>query len=217
MENQIKSKERVADFGEVYTNEREVKAMVDLVKGESERIDSRFLEPACGSGNFLVEVLTRKLKIIENKYFKNQIEFERYSFIAITSLYGIDILEDNANECRSNLFKLYESVYKDLYPKNYNNEFLKSIAFILKKNIIHGDALTLMRVDGSNLPIIFSEWSSFNGSMLKRRDFTLHELLENAPFEGETLFSDLHEEVFIPKPIREYPIVHYLKVGDVND
>jgi hypothetical protein len=217
MDNQIKSKERVANFGEVYTNEREVKAMVDLVKGESERIDSRFLEPACGSGNFLVEVLTRKLKIIENKYYKNQIEFERYSFIAITSLYGIDILEDNAIECRKNLLKLYEAKYKELYPKTYKNECLKSITYVIQKNIIHGDALTLIRVDGSKQPIVFTEWSALNGSMIKRRDFTLHELLENAPFEGETLFSDLHEEIFIPKPIKEFPIVHFLKVGEIND
>jgi hypothetical protein len=217
MDKQIKSKERVSDFGEVYTSEREVKSMIDLVKEEANRIDSRFLEPACGSGNFLIEVLTRKLKVVETKYSKNQIEFERYSVTAVSSLYGIDILEDNAKECRSNLFKLYERIYKDLYPKTFNNECLMTIIFILQKNIIHGDALTLMRVDGSNLPIIFSEWSSFNGSMLKRRDFTLHELLENAPFEGETLFSDLHEEIFIPKPIREFPIVHYLKVSELND
>ena len=111
---QIKSKKRVADHGEVFTSEREVNAMLDLVKSETENIDSRFLEPACGNGNFLAEVLRRKLNVVENRYAKSQIEFERYAILAISSIYGVDILEDNAVECRSRLFKIFESCYKNL-------------------------------------------------------------------------------------------------------
>lgn len=103
---QIKSKKRVADHGEVFTSEREVNAMLDLVKPETERIDSRFLEPACGNGNFLAEVLRRKLAVVKERYAKSQIEFERYAVLAISSIYGVDILEDNAVECRNRLFKI---------------------------------------------------------------------------------------------------------------
>ena len=96
----IKTRQRVADHGEVFTAEREVNAMLDLVKPETERIDSRFLEPACGSGNFLIEVLRRKLAVVEERYGKGQLEFERYAIVAIGSIYGVDLLEDNAAECR---------------------------------------------------------------------------------------------------------------------
>ena len=98
---QIKSKDRVANHGEVFTNIREVNAMLDLVKDETHRIDSRFLEPACGTGNFLIEVLRRKLEVVESRYKKSKIEFERYSILALSSIYGIDILEDNLKECKT--------------------------------------------------------------------------------------------------------------------
>ena len=92
---QIKSKKRVAEYGEVFTAEREVKAMCDLVAQECDRIDSRFLEPACGDGNFLAEILTRKLTTVKKLYKSNPYDFERYSVLAITSLYGVDIMQDN--------------------------------------------------------------------------------------------------------------------------
>ena len=106
--NQVKSKKRVADHGEVFTNEREVNAMLDLVKNETERIDSRFLQPACGNGNFLAEVLKRKIAVVDGRYSKSQLEWERYAVIAISSIYGVEILEDNANECRARLYKLFD-------------------------------------------------------------------------------------------------------------
>jgi type I restriction-modification system DNA methylase subunit len=115
MSDQVKSKKRVADHGEVFTSEREVNAMLDLVKQETERIDSRFLEPACGTGNFLVEILNRKLKIVKDRYKKSQIEFERNAIIAISSIYGVDILQDNAIECRDRLFEIFDVIYTRLY------------------------------------------------------------------------------------------------------
>ncbi|WP_293693396.1 hypothetical protein [uncultured Phascolarctobacterium sp.] len=105
-ERQVKSKERVANHGEVFTAEREVKAMCDLVKTETERIESRFLEPACGTGNFLAEVLSRKLAVVKNRYGKSPFDYERYSVLAMTSLYGVDILADNAQECRERLYDI---------------------------------------------------------------------------------------------------------------
>ncbi len=112
MSRSIKSKERVANFGEVFTNEREVKAMLDLVKDESERIDSRVLEPACGDGNFLAEVLRRKLNTVKIRYSKNLSDYEKYSIVAVSSIYGVELLEDNAEECRE---RLYTIIWNDAY------------------------------------------------------------------------------------------------------
>lgn len=205
----------MANHGEVFTNEQEVNAMLDLVKQETERIDSRFLEPACGNGNFLAEVLNRKLNEVENRYKKNQLDFERYSIIALSSIYGIDILEDNVFECRDRLYNIFDDRYSKLYKVNTRKECKESAMYILNKNIILGDALTLMRVDEKDKPIVFAEWSAVNGSMLKRRDFTLDELLRNSTSGDLGLFSDLGEEAFIPTPIKEYPLTHFLKIANV--
>lgn len=210
---QIVSKKRVADHGEVFTGVREVNAMLELVKRESERIDSRFLEPACGTGNFLVEVLKRKLEIVNKRYKKNQIEFERYSVIAISSVYGVDILEDNVQSCRERLFDIFNELYTSLYKSRTKNSCRTSVRFILSRNILWGDALSLKTPDEKAEPIIFSEWSLVNTNFIKRRDYTLANLLASQPFEGINLFSDLGEKAFIPKPVADHPVTHYLKIG----
>lgn len=207
MTNQVKSKERVALFGEVNTSEREVNAMLDLVKQETERLDSRFLEPACGDGNFLIEVLNRKLSVLSKEYKNNQYEFERNSIVILGSIYGIDIIEDNAKSARERLLNNFLEVYKRHFGKYLNDKLINSITFIIDKNIIHGDALTLRLVNSEN-PITFCEWAIIKNK-LKRRDFTLADLLAYSPFEKGTLFSDMKEEVFIPEPIKEYTLVNY--------
>jgi hypothetical protein len=212
MEKQVVSKKRVADHGEVYTGKREVNAMLDLVKQETERIDSRFLEPACGTGNFLAEILERKLRVVESRYRKSPLEYERNAVLAVTSIYGIDILEDNVIECRKRLFDIFVAKYNSLFK----NECLDTVKYILDHNIIWGDALTLMTVGDNPQPIIFSEWSPVNGSMIKRRDFAFHELVYYAGMREQPLFSDLGEEVFIPEPVKDYPLTHYLRLGDAE-
>ncbi len=143
---QVKTKQRVTDHGEVFTSEREVNAMLDLVKQETERIDSRFLEPACGTGNFLAEILQRKLEVVSQRYSKNQIDYERYSFLAVSSLYGIDILEDNIEYCRTRLFNIFNDHYRYLFKGKNKTEFLETIKFVLFRNIVLGDALTIKTV-----------------------------------------------------------------------
>lgn len=203
---QVKSKERVNDHGEVFTSEREVNAMLDLVKQETERIDSRFLEPACGTGNFLAEVLRRKLVVVESRYKQNQMDYERYALIAMSSIYGIDILLDNVEECRKRLFKVFEDFYQKLFKENCKDDYLRSIKFILSRNIIHGDALTLKRAGLVEEPIVFSEWSLVHRDQIKRRDFTMTTLLENQPMDEPNLFSDLGDEAFIPTPCAKHPL-----------
>jgi hypothetical protein len=214
---QVVSKQRVSDHGEVFTSEREVNAMLDLVKHETERIDSRFLEPACGHGNFASEILQRKLNIVESKYGINQPDFERYSIIAVSSIYGIDIIMDNVEDCRNRLYEIFNRRYSELYGDGCKSECFKSIRYILGKNIVWGDALTLRTVSDKKDPIVFSEWSAVNGSMIKRRDFTFHGLLQHEGMKELPLFSDLGEDVFIPRPLKEYPLTHFLRLADVEN
>lgn len=213
-DNQVKSKQRVADHGEVFTAQREVNAMLDLVKQETERIESRFLEPACGTGNFLVEILKRKLAVVENRYAKSQIEYERYAILAISSIYGVDILQDNVQTCRDRLLGIFTHYYLNNYKKEIKPEFLKAAEFILSKNILWGDALTLKTPDEKAKPIVFAEWSAVNGSMIKRRDYTLANLLQSQPIDAPNLFSDLGDKAFIPTPVGDFPLTHFLTLGE---
>lgn len=218
-QKQIKSKERVATHGEVFTADREVNAMLDLVKQETVRIESRFLEPACGNGNFLVKILERKLEVVKNRYLKSRTDYELYALIAVASLYGIEILQDNVDECKERLYTLFLQEYQSLFPEEHVNTetYLSSIRYVLDRNILWGDALTLKTPDKAS-PIIFSEWSALNGSgMIKRRDFTMDNLLRNQPMDGPNLFSDLGDEAFIPTPIAEYTPIHYTQLYSHED
>ncbi len=220
MVKHVVSKKRVSDHGEVYTREQEVNAMLDLVKPETERIDSRFLEPACGTGNFLVEILNRKLNVVKSCYKRNQSDYERYAFLAISSLYGIDILLDNIKTCQSRLFYQLDEQYSYFYQKKTKDTFRGVIRFVLERNIIRGDALTLQTVEDTPQPIVFAEWSFVRGNQIKRRDFAFHELL---PGEGNLpLFlhpapkSDQGETAFIPKPVKDYPLCHFMRIADAD-
>lgn len=207
---QVKSKKRVADHGEVFTSQREVNAMLDLVKQETERIESRFLEPACGDGNFLAEILNRKLTVVENRYKKSQLEFERNAITAVSSVYGIDILEDNVFACRQRLLDIFTNFYRRQFKDKVNPQCIDSARFILSKNIVWGDALDLRTVGENPAPIVFSEWSLVNGSFIKRRDFTFEHLVTK--IEG-SLFSDLGDDAYIPTPIKEFPLTHFLEIS----
>lgn len=209
MSTQVKTKKRVTDHGEVYTNEREVKAMLDLVKSETERIESRFLEPACGNGNFLAEVLIRKLNVVDARYKKSQQEWERYSVLAVSSIYGVDILEDNAEECRERLFLIYKEKYSKNFGTKIKSECLDSVKFLFKRNILWGDALDFTN-PVTKQPIIFSEWSAVNGVMLKRRDYMFRFLVEKS--YQTSLFNDLGEATAIDEPVKDFPLVHFLKL-----
>lgn len=226
---QVISKQRVADHGEVYTHPREVNAMLDLVKPETERIESRFLEPACGTGNFLVEILQRKLNVVANRYAKSQLEYERYAVLAVSSLYGIDILADNVDACRARLFELFDQRYTKLFKNRTKNDCRESVGFILSRNILHGDALTLKTVTAPPAPIIFSEWSAVNGSLIKRRDFVYADLVKfSSPPPPDDLFSpeninrtdknngiqqsDEGNYSYQVTPIKDYPLVHFLEL-----
>lgn len=229
MAQQVKSRQRVQDHGEVFTNEREVNAMLDMVKQETERIESRFLEPACGDGNFLAEVLRRKLAVVKKRYGKSLHEYERYAFIAVASLYGVELLQDNALACRQRLFDLFEAAYLPVCKKNPTPKYLDAIRYVLDRNIACGNALSMKCVDSAaqdtDEPIIFSEWSLATGDEVKRRDFRLDELVDDeVDRTGQaSLFSfDLtpHSEwvfdeetgAYIPEPIKEYPLTSLYEV-----
>ena len=208
---QVKSKKRVADHGEVFTNEREVNAMLDLVKHETERIDSRFLEPACGNGNFLAEVLRRKLKVVDQRYSNNQMDWERYAVIAVSSIYGVDILEDNAKECRERLYTIFDDFYTALFKDKCKEECRRSIRLLFDRNILWGDALDFTN-PSTKQPIVFSEWSAVNGSMLKRRDYMFKFLVEKS--HQFSLFNDEGNPAAIDEPVKDFPLVHFLKLSE---
>jgi len=212
-EQQVKSRQRVADHGEVFTSEREVNSMLDLVKQETERIESRFLEPACGNGNFLAEVLKRKLDVVDNRYSKSQLEWERYAVLAISSIYGVDILEDNAIECRERLFQLFDVRYAKHFKSECNDDCRRSVWFLFNRNVLWGDALDFTN-PVTKQPIVFSEWAAVNGSMLKRRDYVFKFLVEQT--HQFSMFNDEGTAAAIDEPIKDFPLIHFLKLGE-ND
>jgi hypothetical protein len=196
----VKSKQRVADHGEVFTPPWLVDAMLDLVKDETERIDSRFLEPACGDGNFLVPVLRRKLAAVEFKYGQSDFERRHYSLLALMCVYGIELLPDNIKECRANLL----TVFADYLQLDPSDDFYRAAVCVLSVNLIHGDARTMLTWDG--LPITFAEWAYLWKGRFQRRDFGLKSLTLSSAFstEGE-LFANLGKhEIFTPNP-KVYP------------
>ena len=215
--SQVITKKRVSDHGEVLTGKREVNAMLGLVKQETERIESRFLEPACGNGNFLTVILERKLAMVEERYGRSQRDFERYAVLAVSSLYGIDILQDNVEQCRHRLSDVFDSqFYSRVFKTRADDRCRRAVRFILERNIICGDALTLKTVGEKPGNIVFSEWSLVSESMVKRRDFTFQGLLAHEGVKETPLFSDLGEDVFIPTPVSEFPPAHFLDIANVQ-
>ena len=217
-EKQIKSRERVADHGEVFTNEREVNAMLDLVKDETERIESRFLEPACGDGNFLIEILRRKLAVVKKQYGRKQSrhDYEKYSILALSSIYGVDIMEDNAVECRKRLFSEWNLAYSKQCGSEASDQCREAAKYILEHNILCGDALTMLRNDET--PIIFAQWDLVTGNKIKRRDYRLDQLMRDRSdqIDMDTYLSnmvyDTETDAWIPAPIAEYPLINYWEV-----
>jgi len=211
--NDRSSRQRIVDHGEVYTPPGLVNDMLDLVQGECERIDSRFLEPACGNGNFLVEVFRRKLRTADKHNARNRSRWERDAILATSSIYGIDLLPDNVAECRTRLLGVLTAAHEARFKEPLPEAAARAAAFILARNVVQGDALTF-RTAGDR-PIVFSEWSPVNGTMLKRRDFSYGHLLEHA-HQAVGLFGDDGNSVYIPEPVGEYPPCHYSKVPDAE-
>ena len=214
----IKSKDRVRDQGEVFTAEREVNAMLDLVKHETERIESRFLEPPCGDGNFLAPILERKLSVVESRYKKSQTEFEVNSLIAIGSIYGVDIMKDNVKDCRARLFGIFDDHYTRMYKKKAKDSIRSSIKAILKQNIVHGNALTYTTEGKEPKPLVFSEWvrPRHNG-FIKRQDWQYEEIVtkdDPSLFKESIIRPEDGKPVFRVRPVKTYPSVHMTKLGD---
>lgn len=197
----IKSKKRVSDHGEVFTPSWLVEAMLNLVKDEADRIDSRFLEPACGSGNFLVRVLQRKLCAVEIKFGKSDFEKRHYALLSLMCCYGIELLQDNIAECRENMLEILAE-YLNI---DESDDLYSAASYVLSQNIVHGDALTMRRHDGQ--PISFAEWGYLGKGKFQRRDFRFDILTGSSAFSAEgSLFARLDKhEIFTPT--KTYPPV----------
>ena len=241
---QIKSKERVRTRGEVFTAAREVNAMLDLVKDETENIDSTFLEPACGDGNFLDEVLRRKLAVCKKRYGKSAADYEKMSFLACTTLYGVDIMADNVERCRERLFETWEGSFnteaqglrEGVGKSDFHGRVSAAVKKVFEKNILLGNALSMKRVDEKqndlDEPIVFTEWKFALGDKLKREEYRFDVLLEGGTrsrasemtfdFFGDASASvnwmvdpdDPEKKRMIPAPSKVYPLIDYWKIGD---
>ena len=198
-EKQIISRKRIADHGEVFTPAWMVEAMLNMVKDETERIDSRFLEPACGSGNFLVRILQRKLAAVEIKFGKSDFEKRHYALLALMCIYGIELLPDNIAECRANLLEIF-AAYLNL---DQSEELYRAAFFVLSQNLVHGDALKMRTHD--DLSITFAEWGYLGKGRFQRRNFRFDSLTQSSAFSAEgSLFAHLGKhEIF--KPAKTYP------------
>lgn len=202
----IKSRQRVADHGEVFTPEWLVEDMLDLVKDESERIDSRFLEPACGSGNFLVPVLRRKLATVEARYRRSEFEKRHHALLALMSIYGIELLADNVADCRAILL----AVFTDYLEVSEESEWYRAGRAVLGANIVHGDALRL--TDAIGAPIAFPEWAYLGGGRFQRRDFRFRDLAQRSSFDGTLWESPELHEAFMPT--EAYPTMTVRELAD---
>lgn len=197
--NLVKSRQRVADHGEVFTPSWLVEAMLDLVQDESERIDSRFLEPACGSGNFLGAVLKRKLAAVELKYGKSAFERQHYALLGLMCMYGVELLADNIAECRANLLEIFAD-YLDLKPAD---DPYDAARYVLRHNLVLGDALTMKTHDG--VAIAFPEWGYLGKGRYQRRDFRMDVLTGAAAFSAkDSLFADV-DKASLFQPVKSYP------------
>lgn len=207
--NLVKSKQRVADHGEVFTPAWMVEAMLDLVKGETERIDSRFLEPACGSGNFLVQILRRKLAAVELKYGKSDFEKRHFALFGLMCTYGVELLPDNIAECRDNLLDIFTEYLK----LDENDDLYHAASYVLSQNLVHGDALTML--DISKQPIIFAEWGYLGKGKFQRRDFRFDVLTHSSAFSAQdSLFAHLGKhEIF--SPVRTYPAMNVVELAAI--
>jgi hypothetical protein len=207
--DQIKSRERVADHGEVFTPAWMVEAMLDLVKDETERIDSRFLEPACGDGNFLVQILRRKLAAVELKYGKSDFERRHYALLAIMCIYGIELLKDNIADCRANLL----TILADYLNLDESDDLYRAAFYVLSQNLVCGDALKMRTHDDQ--AIIFAEWGYLGKGKFQRRDFRLDDLTQSAAYSADPLFAwSGKEEIF--SPTKDYPSMKIAELADLE-
>lgn len=206
-EQLVKSRQRVADHGEVFTPRWLVDDMLDLVKSETERIDSRFLEPACGSGNFLVPVLERKLAAVQQRHGRSDFEKRHYSLFALMCIYGIELLPDNAAECRENL----KGTFARFLSPSADDDWIRAADGVLAVNIVQGDALKM--ADATGQPIVFPEWGYLGRGRYQRRDFRYDSLTQRAA-ASEGLFAHFEEhEIFTP--VRTYPVMTVQEIGDL--
>ena len=208
-EQLVFSKQRVADHGEVFTPAWLVDAMLDLVKDETKRIDSRFLEPACGSGNFLIKVLRRKLAAVQKKYGRSDFDKKHYALLGLMCIYGIELLPDNIAKCRANLLE----VMAEFLQVSPSDDLFKAAFFVLEQNIVHGDALS-MRIEGGDA-ITFAEWCYLGKGKFQRRDFRFDALTQSSAFSEEgSLFAHLGKhEIFVPE--KTYPPMNIRQLAEM--
>lgn len=208
-ENIIKSKDRVQKHGEVFTPSWMVQKMLDTpgIREKTEDIYATFLEPSAGDGNFLEAILERKLSAVTRNYDKKN--WKTKSLFALSSIYGIEYLEDNLEVARARMFLCYLDWYEDSFGERLssNTDIYKSAHYLIKKNIVRGNTLIKRHPDSNEL-IMFSEWKRVKGypSLVEEKRFAFAELFgenidgEDKVVEGQlSLFEELDENLSVGK------------------
>lgn len=194
----------------VYTSDKLVNNMLQSVQDEIERIDSRVLEPSCGDGDFLDAILRKKLFSVCKKYGHSRVDFEFYILRALMSLYGVEIDNSVVILCKQRLELSVKQFYLKYYTEKQWIVLLPLVQYILDTNILCGDSLSLTSpIDGS--PVVLAEWSFLGSYKVKRRDFVYEQLIDVSE-SAEKVLSDRHIEGFIPKPVKDYPIVKIFNI-----
>lgn len=177
MRSQVKTKERVRQHGEVFTAEREVMAMMDLVKEDASNIDSTFFEPACGDGNFLAEILSRKMRSVFKVALSNDADCEYWATRAFSTIYGVDIMLDNVEEARNRLFDSFFALFINRYKHQPTSICQDSVRFILSQNIQCGDTLACKQSDGN--PLTITKWAFDDGGGLTVSLFDYRDMVDS--------------------------------------
>lgn len=197
----IKSKKRIQNHGEVFTPKRIVKKIFDMpnIREACKNLTSTFLEPAAGEGVFLVEVLNRKMKMVEKNYSNDLTRYENYSLLALSTLYGVELLEDNAQKCAMNMYQVYFEAYQKQalgHGGKMKNKVLDSAKMIISNNIAQGNFLTKSSANGK--PIVFSEWKPVNlrqnakAIKVQRTEYTIEDILDGV--EKDSGEPSIHSE-----------------------
>ena len=197
--NLVGSRQRDFDHGDGFTREWIVEAMLNLVKDESERIGARFLEPACGRGADLGQVLRRKLAKVDLKYGQSESDRRHFALLALMCVYGIEQRPDRVVECRTRLLQ----VFADHLRLAASDELGRAAFGVLTLNIVHGDALQMCMHPSPG--ITFAEWRYLGGGKFQRRDFHFNDLVGSSAFEAESSLSDEEPGDEIFAPVRTYP------------
>lgn len=197
LDGQVRSRDRVRDLAEVFTHQREVDAILDQFPDAFTTLDAKFLEPACGSGNFLVEILRRKLVLVDQD--AQHAEYEHQLLRAVASIYGVDISPSNVTEARDRML----TTLTQAHARDLSTGLLSAAGLIVDCNVVVGDTLT-----GADR-IELCDWQPRPGQRFQRVwSYALVPPVDRDLFWGERVadHEPVHYRDLAPAAVRSDPV-----------